>query len=147
MTNHFFKDETGKRYGILLVVDRSRNNLYSNATWNCICDCGKRAVVTGVSLRRGDTKSCGCIARNRGNHTVVEAEVLAEKAQAMLESGLSRKEVAALLGVTMRTVDRYKKKRGVSAVRVAAVCTKSSKDRAYLKGDQLDQRDLAFALV
>ena len=28
--------------------------------WKCLCDCGKSSVVMGQSLRRGQTKSCGC---------------------------------------------------------------------------------------
>ena len=27
----------------------------------CRCDCGKEVVVVGSSLRRGNTKSCGCL--------------------------------------------------------------------------------------
>ena len=29
--------------------------------WRCICDCGNITVVTGINLRSGNTKSCGCL--------------------------------------------------------------------------------------
>lgn len=32
-----------------------------NSRWNCICDCGKSAVVLTANLKRGNSTSCGCI--------------------------------------------------------------------------------------
>jgi hypothetical protein len=49
-------DLTGKRFGrwtVIAYAGRSR--------WSCECDCGARVIVDGASLRRGRTKSCGCL--------------------------------------------------------------------------------------
>ena len=52
-------DLTGQRFGKLVVISReSRYN--RNATWRCLCDCGKETVVRGDVLKRGTTQSCGC---------------------------------------------------------------------------------------
>ena len=59
-----FKDETGNKYGKLIVVKRSTNNSKCEARWVCNCSCGKSSIVSGCKLRSGATKSCGC---NRGN--------------------------------------------------------------------------------
>jgi len=48
-------DETGKRYGRLLVVG------FQNGKWECKCDCGKVTYVLGGNLRSGRQKSCGCL--------------------------------------------------------------------------------------
>ena len=48
----------GLRFGRLFVVDRDGTR-GGAATWNCVCDCGTAAVVSGKRLRNGDTKSCG----------------------------------------------------------------------------------------
>lgn len=32
--------------------------------WECLCDCGNIATVAGYDLRSGNTKSCGCYARD-----------------------------------------------------------------------------------
>ena len=29
--------------------------------WRCRCDCGREVVVAGACLRKGNTKSCGCL--------------------------------------------------------------------------------------
>lgn len=52
-------DLTGQRFGKLVVI--SRESKYNrNATWRCLCDCGKETVVRGDVLKRGTTQSCGC---------------------------------------------------------------------------------------
>ena len=56
-----FKEETGKRYGKLLVLERIGNDAYNRARYRCLCDCGNITEVLGAHLRGGNTKSCGCL--------------------------------------------------------------------------------------
>lgn len=53
-------DLSGQRFG-RLVVSSFVGVVNHKATWACICDCGKETTTTGVNLRTGDTKSCGCL--------------------------------------------------------------------------------------
>jgi hypothetical protein len=72
-----FRDETGKRYGRLVVLRqhvprqgskkycRHRNSARNGedqfySMWECRCDCGETTIVEGKSLRLGHTQSCGC---------------------------------------------------------------------------------------
>jgi len=55
------KDMTGQRFGRLVA-----NEYLGNSWWVCHCDCGVVRRVRASSLRRGHTKSCGCIARELG---------------------------------------------------------------------------------
>lgn len=59
-------DETGKRFGLLVVVSRVAN-LRGGARWLCECDCGRSVIRLGVSLRKsldqGYESSCGCSRR------------------------------------------------------------------------------------
>ena len=74
MTYHF-KDETGKRYGRLLVLERQRPAPRENNTrWVCVCDCGNETVVFGFDLRSGHTKSCGCF--RQGNLTPFKPKLI-----------------------------------------------------------------------
>lgn len=55
-------DMTGMRIGRLTVIGLGeKKGKYTGAYWNCKCDCGKIITTTGSSLRRGETKSCGCL--------------------------------------------------------------------------------------
>ena len=57
-------DETGNRYGRLVVMSRAENDRYGGTRWLCQCDCGHGVVVRGEDLRAGHTKSCGCWQRD-----------------------------------------------------------------------------------
>jgi len=54
-------DETGNTYGRLTVVERANREDQSGAYWLCKCECGNEHVVEGGGLRKGNTKSCGCL--------------------------------------------------------------------------------------
>lgn len=48
-----------RRCGRLVVAIAGKGSR-GEYLWDCLCDCGGRAVVPGSRLRRGDTSSCGC---------------------------------------------------------------------------------------
>jgi hypothetical protein len=33
--------------------------------WSCVCTCGNKKVASGLSLRGGNTKSCGCLRKTQ----------------------------------------------------------------------------------
>ena len=57
---------TGRKYGKLTAIERAGTNEYGRALWKCSCECGGEKIVDGLSLQRGDCKSCGCIRPNHG---------------------------------------------------------------------------------
>lgn len=63
-----FKDFTGQRFGRLTVVglagwkQRERDGCYESR-WLCECDCGEYKEAAGKNLQQGNTKSCGCLAK------------------------------------------------------------------------------------
>jgi hypothetical protein len=59
-------DITGLRFGRLVVINKavSPASISRKITkWYCRCDCGKTVILNGYSLRRGVTRSCGCLRR------------------------------------------------------------------------------------
>jgi hypothetical protein len=61
------KDMAGLRFGRLKVIRREGSVKRGAAAWLCRCDCGTKTIVTGVRLRGGRTRSCGCYARQIGS--------------------------------------------------------------------------------
>lgn len=59
-----YKDITGKRFGRLLAVRKTRIK-ERKTYWLCKCDCGKEVEVCVSHLIDGHTKSCGCISLER----------------------------------------------------------------------------------
>lgn len=53
-------DLTGQRFGQLTVLSEAEDPR-KGPHWNCKCDCGGEKVVCTSSLRRGLTRSCGCL--------------------------------------------------------------------------------------
>lgn len=49
----------GQKYGRLMTVSPLENS--SESKWICLCECGREVSVRGSNLRRGHTKSCGCL--------------------------------------------------------------------------------------
>lgn len=59
---YHIKDLRGKRFGRLIVCQRSNKKTRSHATyWICKCDCGRGTVARSADLCNGVTRSCGCL--------------------------------------------------------------------------------------
>jgi hypothetical protein len=61
-----FQDLTGQRFErlqVLFFVGMSEESRHSN--WLCACDCGGKIVLRGNTLKRGVTRSCGCLNMER----------------------------------------------------------------------------------
>lgn len=58
-------DMIGKKFGKLTVVKREPDHITAGGQkkirWLCVCDCGNTKVVSSQDLKKGHTKSCGCL--------------------------------------------------------------------------------------
>jgi len=61
------KDITGFRFGRLTALKPESKSKTRLINWVCLCVCGKYKTVNGSSLRRGLTKSCGCLAKENAS--------------------------------------------------------------------------------
>lgn len=60
--NRPIKDYTGKTFHRLTAVRLiERDPIWNAHKWLFKCDCGNQTVVSIKSVRRGNTKSCGCL--------------------------------------------------------------------------------------
>jgi hypothetical protein len=69
-----FVDLTGKRFGrltvIALIEKASRKG--KRTEYQCRCDCGNIKSITGSSLTTGNTKSCGCMKKERFHNLITK---------------------------------------------------------------------------
>lgn len=56
-----YEDLTGRKFGKLTVIERAENAKNGRVRWLCKCECGNSIAVLSYSLKRGQTKSCGCL--------------------------------------------------------------------------------------
>lgn len=54
-------DLTGRKFGLLTVIETMGKNKHRHFCWRCSCDCGKFTIVVGHNLVSGNTRSCGCL--------------------------------------------------------------------------------------
>jgi hypothetical protein len=66
-----FIDLTGKKFGRLVASEYIKNNNGTKALWKCKCDCGNEIITESSSLRKGITKSCGCIRHEYLDTTII----------------------------------------------------------------------------
>lgn len=100
-------DLTGQRFGRLVVVSESAERRSSEVMWECKCDCGHVKNVRGLSLRKGITKSCGCLSKEKSkdNDTTVANELTRKEfykegtAIHLLEQRLSKANKSGYKGV------------------------------------------------
>lgn len=72
--NSIAKDETGKKYGKLTVLQMdTERDKYGRIKWICQCECGNIKSISGAQLRSGMTQSCGCKQGiSRGEQKIIE---------------------------------------------------------------------------
>jgi len=57
-------DLTGQKFGKWLVIKRRekpKSVKFSAVFWLCQCSCGNKKIVNSAALRKGISKSCGCL--------------------------------------------------------------------------------------
>lgn len=55
----------GQKFGRLTVVRDTRKRYRTEVIWLCKCDCDSSIEVVSSYLRKGDTKSCGCLKKEK----------------------------------------------------------------------------------
>jgi hypothetical protein len=59
----------GEKFGRLLVIKKAFSK-HGRSRWICQCDCGKTYNVLGHNLRKGKTKSCGCLRKESARNLI-----------------------------------------------------------------------------
>lgn len=65
-------DLTGKRFNKLVVLKDVGRDKQGGVLWLCKCDCGNTTTVSTNNIKRGHTKSCGCLLYSGEIRCVIE---------------------------------------------------------------------------
>lgn len=57
-------DVTNQRFGRLTAIKPTDTRKNHSVVWECQCDCGNIVYIGVYLLRKGATRSCGCLARD-----------------------------------------------------------------------------------
>lgn len=91
-----FVDETGKRYGRLVVIGyNNKKDRPHGASWICKCDCGNETIVRGGTLRSEKSNSCGCLRLERAfeSNSFSIGEASRNKAIANMKRNAKRRNI------------------------------------------------------
>lgn len=63
-------DLTGQRFGRLTALEPAGRDRGGNPLWKCRCECGALPTVRARSLQSGNTRSCGCLQKEKASETL-----------------------------------------------------------------------------
>ncbi|WP_085833962.1 hypothetical protein [Clostridium merdae] len=58
---------SGKKFGMLTVLEDSGKRKGSSVLWCCLCDCGTTTFASSTELSVGIKVNCGCIPKTKNN--------------------------------------------------------------------------------
>jgi hypothetical protein len=58
-------DLTGCKFGRLTVIKKAGYTKKYSVLWQCKCECGGETITTSANLNNGNTKSCGCLQKEK----------------------------------------------------------------------------------
>lgn len=68
-------DITGQVFSRLTVVRYYGKNKYNNNLWKCKCECGNETIVPATLLRQGNTRSCGCLQKEKATKHLMDITI------------------------------------------------------------------------
>ena len=69
MALHKNDDLVGQKFTRLFVEKLLSYDTYKRTMYQCLCDCGNRAIISANALVSGNTKSCGCLRKEKGRNS------------------------------------------------------------------------------
>lgn len=69
------EDLAGQKYNFLTFIKRVENR-GRQVIWLCECDCGNLVEVSSAKVKRGHTKSCGCLLRKSSSERAIRRNKL-----------------------------------------------------------------------
>lgn len=126
MRSPHFKDLSGEKFCRLTVLYQVNIPNKYGTRFKCLCDCGKNVIVRSTALINENTKSCGCLrreklttanyrTRGKGNKSKMLVQVITPEQEKIIvdyaENGKSINYTAKTLKISYNRLETYLKKR------------------------------------
>lgn len=99
----------GQVFGKLTVIKKEQSYIsatgHTYAVWLCKCECGNEAAVKGHKLKKGHTKSCGCLKKTVDNSRFLKRHKLPQGVSAC-NALFGKYKKSAKMGNVDFTIDR-----------------------------------------
>lgn len=69
------EDLTGRRFGMLTVIEKREERQDRYCMWLCRCDCGGEILVSSKRLKRGTVTDCGCIPKKDARNGTIREDL------------------------------------------------------------------------
>lgn len=105
-------DLTGQVFGRLTAIEATaQRRVGGSVVWRCFCSCGEVRFVSSGCLRKGDTRSCGCLQREISQHLGLSNAIVCPYSPRRLEeiykNGTPITGIADQANVSPGTVSRW----------------------------------------
>lgn len=115
------KDLTGQRFTRLTVIAPVGVGKSGHVLWLCRCDCGNEKIAASQGLRRGNTKSCGCLQAECNPPRIVTHGRSKTALYSIWEAMVARcenknfRQYASYGGRGIRVCDRWRRGNGIKS--------------------------------
>lgn len=72
-------DLKGQKFGRLTVIAETPKRKNGSVVWHCKCDCGNECDIPSISLRKGRTRSCGCLKQESDRNSKNYIDITGQK--------------------------------------------------------------------
>lgn len=80
-------DLRGRTFGRLSIPATAEPVIHGRAYWPCLCECGKKKLVSGKLLANGRAVSCGCFRADPNVRQGARMKVPAKRRRAIALAG------------------------------------------------------------
>lgn len=123
-----YEDLKDKQFGSFTAIEYMGKN-----KWKCRCRCGNIRIKSGLDLKQGRAKSCGCDQYKYRNESMVKAGLLKPRTEEQINAIKSRENMIKFLNGRKLTIAEISKELGINHNYVSRLCVAYNLYGEYVK--------------
>lgn len=123
-----YEDLKDKQFGSFTAIEYMGKN-----KWKCRCKCGNIRIKSGLDLKQGRAKSCGCDQYKYRNESMVKAGLLKPRTEEQINAIKSRENMIKFLNDRKLTITEISRELGINHNYVSRLCVTYNLYGEYVK--------------